>query len=371
MGDIEKDYPRAIVNKEICRMDNYTDAIILNQSYNMTLMSPLTSIMLNPSKGDVTSNVASLQAVVDDVDQPVNTYARYWHGSTFLMRFLITFIGRYANVRLFFYYVSSLLMLLLLVLLLKYSLWEIMLSLTAGFLFLQGYVTQFSIQFFPVIIITICGSIMTIIYRNAPKKLCLLFFVVGSLTAFFDLLTTPVLTIGIPLLIYLSNSKQDSISNNCRMLVVFSTTWVCGYGFTWMTKWALATFFTPVNVFKEAFSMATYRIGGDVFYVSDYNRFDAILANVQKMPVLPIVIIVTAIAICACVAFNKKDYKISLLYFVISIIPYLWYCILANHSYMHCWFTYRIQIITLTSFLMAEMSLVDWPLLKRKMFSNN
>lgn len=51
MGDIGEDYPRAIVNKEMCRMDNCTDALILNQAYSSHIMSPIQSVLLVPSAG--------------------------------------------------------------------------------------------------------------------------------------------------------------------------------------------------------------------------------------------------------------------------------------------------------------------------------
>ncbi len=370
MGDIDSDYPRAIVNKEMCRMDNCTDALILNQTYNMRLMSPLTSVMLVPSLGGETRNVESLNNVVDGVSQPIQTYARYWHGSTFLMRFLTLVIGRYANIRLILYYCTSLLLLLLSLLLYKHTGWKTTVAFALGFLLLKGYVTQFSIQFFPVITLALGGAIMVIHYRSSISRIGMTLFVLGSLTAFFDLLTTPLLTLGLPLLFYLA-CKEENITNS-RWITTFKTLpipailWALGYGVTWAIKWALATCFTSTNVFKDAFSVGAYRIGGDVPYIADYNLWDTIVSNVDKMPILPIIGIIVLFLICICIAPKWNAWKIASFYLLISITPYLWYCILSNHSIVHCWFTYRIQLITVIAVFMAEMSLINWPLFFEK-----
>ena len=64
MGDIKTDYPRAIVNKEVCRMDQYSDALILNQAYCSSKQEALRSVMIVPSIGDANNKTEWLQAAV-------------------------------------------------------------------------------------------------------------------------------------------------------------------------------------------------------------------------------------------------------------------------------------------------------------------
>lgn len=38
---------------------------------------------------------------------------------------------------------------------------------------------------------------------------------------------------------------------------------------------------------------------------------------------------------------DKKMYLKNIHFLLIAIIPFVWYMVLANHSYVHYWFTYR------------------------------
>lgn len=119
MGDIKTDYPRAIVNKEVCRMDQYSDALILNQAYCASKEKPIRSIMLVPSVGGIENMAEWLEAATSGVSEPVHTYPRYWHGSTYLSRWILLLCGRYANLQLFIFYVLSISIFALLLLLIK------------------------------------------------------------------------------------------------------------------------------------------------------------------------------------------------------------------------------------------------------------
>lgn len=92
------DYPYAIFEKPGCKMDNFTDALIFNITYNISRDSLKTSLFLNPYKqSDIYMNVNLETAINRHPCQTVH-YARYWHGSSFLMRFLLL-LGDYEHIR--------------------------------------------------------------------------------------------------------------------------------------------------------------------------------------------------------------------------------------------------------------------------------
>lgn len=370
MGDIGEDYPRAIVNKEMCRMDNCTDALILNQAYSSHIMSPIQSVLLVPSAGGEIRGVASLDSVVNGYNQPIQTYARYWHGSTFLMRFLLFGIGRYANIRLLFYYTTSLLLLFLLFLSWKQGLFNLSVALTLSFILLKGYVLQFSIQFFPVLTLATVGAILAITYRNHPQRLQTTLYILGSLTAFFDLLTVPLLTLGIPLLTYFSCNDRNTAGMDwprlIKTIVLLAFIWFIGYAVTWSSKWLIATWLTGNNVFAEALSVVAYRVHGEIPYTSHYNLFDVLTANISKLP-LSLLAAIAAVLFLPAVFFHKRNnVKNIAILLTIAIMPYVWYVVLSNHSLVHCWFTYRAQTISVAAFLTLIMNLTDWPMLLDK-----
>ena len=75
------DYPYAIIEKPECKMDNFTDALILNMTYHISRDSLKTSLLLNPyTVNDIYMNV-NLEKTVERAPSSVTYYARYWHGS--------------------------------------------------------------------------------------------------------------------------------------------------------------------------------------------------------------------------------------------------------------------------------------------------
>ena len=369
-GDIVTDYPRAIVNKEMCRMDNCTDALILNQTYCLHQEPLLRAVMLVPSIGGETRDVAALKEAVIGNTEPVQHYARYWHGSTFLMRFLTATIGRYANIQLFLYYSATLLLFILLVILIRHGKTKLALSLFGSFILLKGYLLLFSIQFWPVLMLSLIASILVLSSRTS-KNAGFILFIIGSLTAYFDLLTTPLLTLGIPLLIIISRSEDINIGISIKEIIKICLLWICGYAATWVTKWGLATVFTGMNVFADAIHTGIYRIGGEVPQMGHFNVIDTLLANIRKNSLLPLMLIFLVLLTLMCLSFNKKNIKEAFLYFLVSLTPYLWYVVLSNHSYIHCWFTYRTQIISIAALFMVCLTLTDWPRLRSKVIQHH
>ena len=365
MGDIKTDYPRAIVNKEVCRMDQYSDALILNQAYCSSKQEALRSVMIVPSIGDANNKTEWLQAAVEGVTEPIHNYPRYWHGSTFFARWVLFFCGRYANLQLFLFYTSSIAIFALFYLLCKRKKVALAVCLFVSMLLLKSYLTQFSIHLCMTFVISILAAIVSL-FITSRKRLGLLFFITGSLTAYFDLMTTPLLTLGIPLLVVLADKKNDesSLGTIIKGIIKIALLWGLGYSFTWVSKWILATWLTGTNVLADALSISKYRINGDVGAEiagrSSITVWDSLYANLSKCPLGLILPMLVVLAITACFAFNKKGVKIAVAYVFVSLFPILYYIVIANQTYVHCWFTYRALIVTVASLLMALSSVIDW-----------
>lgn len=56
---------------------------------------------------------------------------------------------------------------------------------------------------------------------------------------------------------------------------------------------------------------------------------------------------------------KKIDRKCVLLYALIGLIPYIRYVVLHNHSYLHCFFTYRAQMATILAIVLILEQLTD------------
>lgn len=366
--DLEADSWSSFVHKPNYYVDNFTDALIVNQVLCQTddydhLIQPYPNtrwnkIMLVPRLHAGDEQCGNLHRMVDgDTGMKAIYYARYWHGSTFLMRILLAFKD-YVVLRTFFYLLSSLLMLwVVLALAKRIGVWVAVvygISLTLVDVFMM----QFSIQFLPVLILSLAGTLWVI--KREEGSLGIPFFVLGSLTTYFDLLTAPLMTWGIPLLVAIVAGRMNDWKSRLS-----SATWFVGYGATWVSKWVIATLTTPLNVFSDASRQASYRST-----VEDYSRWDAAVRNIDLVPWLYVVIAIIVLAVLAYRHFNAKGWRNALLCLAVALAPLAWYMTIANHSYLHFWFTYRSLAMTVMGLMLAVGTLVDWQevgLLKRRL----
>ena len=69
-------------------------------------------------------------------------------------------------------------------------------------------------------------------------------------------------------------------------------------------------------------------------------------------------ILLTVLGFVACVfrRFRLPDWKQAGLYLLVAFAPYIWYLVLSNHSYVHFWFTYRLQAVSITAILLLVCS---------------
>ncbi|MCR5065176.1 MAG: hypothetical protein K6A67_05340 [Bacteroidales bacterium] len=353
------DYPRAIINGDQAQMDNYTDALIISQVWNCSKDSLWESVM-QPSRARYAMVMTEALAMQIEGKNFGNIkYGRYWHGSTFLMRFLLYFWS-YNNIRLLFYILSSTLLLFTLWRIKeRISIWASVITLLA-FTLMYGYVMQFSIQFMPVLILSLAGILIMLDEGKDKLMAC---FVIGSLTAYFDLLTTPLLTIGIPLIAWVLVHRNDNqtLGKSILEMLKMATLWGVAFALTWGFKWLIATLTTDANILSDAMENVAYRSGE----LEDFTRFDAISQNLVLLNSKFIAITTIVMGLLMIFRFRREGWRPAVILIMLALVPYVWYFIVANHSYIHPWFTYRLQMITVMSLFAAFGCLIDWNRLKR------
>lgn len=342
-------YPKAIINKEQCQMDNFTDALIMNQIYSIDRKQPVKSAMLMirmSEKGRDWDQTDLLLRTVNGETLEEQHYARYWHGSTFLFRPLFLVMD-FVTLRHVLFIVSSILIVILLCAYYPKAGLMKTLALAMGFLVTYGFVMQFSMQFFPVLALTIIGSLL-VIKRYKSANFWLLFFVIGSLTCYFDLLTTPLLTLGIPLAVMLSLKRDDElqIKDNLIEISKIILLWGLGFALTFVTKWAMASLILGQNIFADAYEVSLYRMEAE-----EFTRWDALTKNFGMLNLWIIGIAAVVLLLFSFANRMKISYKKVVLFLFIGLMPYVWYLLLANHSYLHWWFTYRLQAIAVVCLL--------------------
>lgn len=342
-------YPKAIINKEQCQMDNFTDALIMNQIHSIDRKQPVKSAMRMvrmSEKGRDWDQTGLLLRTVNGETLDARHYARYWHGNTFLFRpfFLIM---DFLTLRHILFIVSSLLIVALLCAYYPKAGMMKTLALAMSFLVTYGFVMQFSMQFFPVLALTVIGSFLVIKYGKLAN-FGLLFFVIGSLTCYFDLLTTPLLTLGIPLVVMLSLKDDEDFRFKDNFIEISKITLLWGLGFTltFVSKWALASLILGQNIFADAYKVGLYRMEAE-----EFTRWETVTRNFDMLNLWIIGIASVVLLVFSFIKHLKISYKKAVLLLLIGMMPYIWYLILANHSYLHWWFTYRLQAIAVVCLL--------------------
>ena len=359
MGDMREDQPRAILPTRLqTRMDNFTDAIILNQAYVMRIEGFRTGVLLVPRWGEVP--LLPYEALRDGVNGEgsyIRYYARYWHGNTFLTRYLLVFYD-YIDIRFLLYLVSTLLMLWCGVSLWRRQGWQTAVAVMFGLAVCYAFVMQFSMQFAPALIIALVGMI-AVSHGCNPSQTA---FVVGSLTCYFDLLTAPMLTLGALLVVQASMDSEENVWCGWWNSLRSALLWVVGYGGTWVMKWLIATVFTDENVIVDGIKNTLGRTSG----LDDFTRWDALTANIELLPLKYIAPILAVLVVLALVHFNAKGWRKAMQILPIALLPWVWYLFAANHSYWHNWFTFRAQAVTVAAMMLAVAQMVDWNRLKIK-----
>ena len=342
-------YPQAIIRVEQCQMDNFTDALIMNQMYNIDRKHPVKSAMKmirSSEKGRDWDQPGLLLRKVNGEKLEDQHYARYWHGSTFLFRPLFLVMD-FLTLRHILFIVSSILIVLLLCAYYPRAGLMKTIALALGFLLTYGFVMQFSMQFFPVLALTVIGSLLVVKHKESTN-FGLLFFVIGSLTCYFDLLTTPLLTLGIPLAVMLSLKREDEFSFKDNLIEISKLIllWGLGFALTFGTKWALASLILRQNIFSDAYEVSLYRMEAEQF-----TRWEALTKNFGMLNLWMISLAAVVLLLLSIINRLKISYKKVILFLIIGLMPYVWYLLLANHSYLHWWFTYRLQAITVVCLL--------------------
>jgi hypothetical protein len=350
----EGSYPYGIIHKRQCMMDNFTDALFLSQNYNFDSNKPVYSAMCCKHAVSSSGPLEAISRQVNFEEVSFNNYPRYWHGNSFLLRPFLLFLD-YSFIRWILYVVSSILLLLLGIQLFQ-TIGKIKtVAFMMGLLCVNVFITQFSMQFFTVVILSVIACMLMCKHFKNRKKILMISFIFGCLTAYFDLLTSPLLTCGLPLIVYLSAENEDSFKRKLQSLLLFAVLWGVGYALTWSSKWALGTIFTEINTFKDAYNSILYYTDSE-----EFSRFEVITSNFNLLPVVFINLLLTLLLPLVVIFFNKTAIKTNLLLLIVAMFPYLWYLFASQHSWWHSWFTYRIQAIAIIAMFFIFINFISW-----------
>ena len=291
----------------------------------------------------------------------INQYPRYWHGYQVLLRPLTVVFQvqelRYLGMLLFYLLFFS-------------SAWLV----AKKTKFIYGLLYVLTIASSYLVVVTTCFQYLTTFYvlfgaliwllsrygTDRPVHLFLYFFVVGMIENFFDFLTYPIITLGIPLILLLwlrVRDEQADLKDNFCFMFWSSVSWGLGYALTWIAKWGITVAVLGVRYFWRTMSVVQYRLAGSeeepLDRIGTIQRNLKAWMNVQDGGIITwskVAMLVLIITLILVLWRKLKDKKTVLAYvpiLFVALYPYLWYLVMSNHSQIHFWYTYRAQLVTM------------------------
>lgn len=321
-------------------MDNFTDAVIVGTSATKTESLIEDTLLGTRREGNDTSSIT--------------TYGRYWHGYQVFMRPLISLMGL-SSIRYLNSMVQLSLVIITICLFVKTKNGQLVLPFIIMWFSIIPIAILQSLQYSPVFYVTILTVIglMKTYSQESDWKLCLCFEISGILTSYLDLLTYPMVSLGVPLILYFSLTRNyTNLKEKIKKLFVFSLSWGIGYVGMWSGKWMLATLFTKENIIENAIETVRFR-SSTSYKENEFTLLDTIWQNLScyhnGIFIFTFFIIVLLFFI---ISIKKRKNKINVKgmvpILIVALYPAIWYLFTMNHSNIHAkLFTYRELGITI------------------------
>jgi hypothetical protein len=298
----------------------------------------------------------------------MNGYSRYWHGYITFLRPLSLFIG-YKHIRYLNIFVILILFFTSAHFLAKRLGFMSAIAYVISLGMVHIYIFPLSMQFSSIFIIMMLSVIVLCKIPGNVKINTLIYFfvIIGSLTNFFDLLTVPIITLIFPAAIAFFIFSQETAKHSILQILKQSIAWFIGYAGTWITKWIILWVALGLSPMQTVYDVIQFRLLGGMHGDREYplNRIEMFLDNWHRMfPKLALLFGLLIVIAWLFVIIRKRRENVEVIpllpVLTLCLYPYIWYFVLANHSQIHAWFTYRAQagaVFTALLFLIHSIDL--------------
>jgi len=369
------------ISKRYTCVQYYADAILLNIIANIDEKKPIKSFMeakyYSPTEDKTITY--DFEEMLDENKEGNVQYMRYWHGSMSIIRPLLVFFN-INQIYILNAIVFSILFIILVWLLVKVKLKEIAISFVFAMVSVNFIMVPFCLEYYWTFLIMVISSILVIIFEKKSKDISTLFFLIGIMTCYLDFLSTETITCLVPMIILLTmrykENKITKFSEGFKLFFKLGFLWFVGYAGMWLAKWILSSLILGINIFETLGGDLMLRITGETTMKSgivlekiENLEFKALKFNFETIMLVDFLkefdltkTVVIASIIIEVLLIRKKDMNklwFSGLLLIIAIIPYIRYVLLAAHSYSHCYFTFRSQLISIMAIILAMFYSID------------
>jgi len=376
-------FPYLMENQFNTRQDNYSDCILVDIMYHISDDEPVKSSVKASYYQPEYENVnTGLWESLQEEKEPNVDYSRYWHGTLSFLRplFLVTDIE---GARIVFAAIWIVLMLLNMWLMWKQGAKALAICYLAAHIVMQAWVCatciQYSTMFFMMNAITLAGICLFRKRKDTESLRCktgLLMAVSGVCTCFIDFLTAETLSLTVPLLVLLilryEAGELSEWKKEFKHLITCVMIWGIGYALMFVFKWILVAVFAGKEAVILALSSAGERFTGTVHMgnttldpiATPLERFFGAIFRNQGMLFpyrdnmadfagLASFFAVFFVLSFMIYMFRGKNFsgKMLGLCALLAAIPYARFVLLQNHAFIHYFFTYRAQMVTVIAML--------------------
>ena len=344
------------------RLDNWTDSIMLLTAAYEGPEGLLDRAMgsyykrtegLNPQESLVSQYGENGK---DPEDTYVISYGRYWHGYLVFLKPLLLFFD-YGGIRMVNLLLQTGVNLYLMFLLYRKNQKRYIFPYVLTVLLLMPLTTAWSLQFSSVFYLFAAGLIVMIRYQDQWKRgepYFYYFLILGMLTSYFDFLTYPLATFGIPAVMYVCLNRE-ALKTEIFKGIGFGLSWAMGYVGMWAGKWLIGSLFTGSDLVSDAMNSVSIRTSGGSEEVA-FSTLEMLGKNVTTFLDNPLIWVgfffILLLLILGLIKGDRRTLRRDLIVFGgISLLPFIWYLGTGNHSYMHFWFTYKELCITAFAWL--------------------
>ena len=375
------------------RLFTYTDALMINTAYSIDSTNPIYSFMvarknylpgitervypesvydlvsvekyyseLTLEGGDIRKNASQTEELYatayDNINESIE-YARYWHGYLVFLRPLLLFFD-YNAIRILSIIIFFIIISIFTYLMMKKTSFFQSIIFVIGFLLVGGFVVAASMNEIICFYIAYIASIYILLKFEKIHDINKMYFVIGAVTSFIDFFTNPIITLGIPMLVYTvlsQNTKKTSVKEILINYIKNVLSWGIGFSVIWISKWIIVDILYNKGIIKNAITQILFRTVS--YGLNQKVTLEGTIYSIFRyLGILPIVSIMAIPLIYIVIPFKKHEYNLNkaLQYFLISILPILWMIVVKNHVGEHAFFTCRNFCVTIIGCFLLMLS---------------
>ncbi len=318
------------------------------------------------------------------------SYARYWHGYLVILKPLLM-LSNVQTLRVLNAMVQMLMLCGLTGLCFRQRKGRLGMALAAALMLLYPFVLYFSLSLSICYYLVLAALTVQVVWGDRWKSQAgfdVFFLIVGMVTAYFDFLTYPLVTLGFPLGAAIYHSKERW-RKQCGKMLRYSCFWGIGYLGFWACKWVTADILFGAGTIQDALRT----IGERTHSASELSLWEGygqvIRENISYFFHWPFYLVILAAAVgqvigagrgrkrekcprllkhpagsikhlagsvkhlggrgVKCLAERVKSRGIPCI--LLAALPFIWYFFTQNHSMEHSIFTCKILSITVFAVL--------------------